>query len=145
MKLTNKRTDALIVRVSSNSEWDGCSYAIIDLSDGYLEKLNSIAETVKNTVGKIDGMLHTSILDIRVEFFLGVPESLELTEHQWWAFIEDFSTDDNDEFVYPESPLDCHQVKIGSNGGVYWLAYGKYTSEEYYTESINIFDLIIIK
>jgi hypothetical protein len=145
MKLTNSRTNHLLVRASSNSEWDTCRYAIIDVSDGYMEKLNAIAETVQETVGKIDGMLNTSILDGCVEFYTDIPFHLNLTGPQWYAFIEDLDLDD-DEFILPESRLDCHQVRIGRMGGVYWLAYGKYTSgEEFFTEGVNIFDLITIK
>jgi len=143
MKLVNHRTDTLIIRAGSNSEWDGCSYAIIDVSDGYLERLNAIADTVSTTVGKIDGLLNVSFLDSNVEFFVDIPEELQLTAEQVWAFIEDF--DAEDAFTWPESPLECHQVRVGRIGGVYWLAYGKYTSEEYFSESINIFDLITIK
>lgn len=137
MKTSDKPTAHILVRASTNSEWDCCDFAIIHLSEEWRKLQEKRIEAVKpfkddysfQSMGFIDGS---------VDFFQSEdeePDVEELLADKQWVFVE-LDDGELDKLTPPESSLDCYMLVLYRNGNARYEAFGKHTSEEFGT---NIF------
>lgn len=62
-----------------------------------------------------------------------------LTENEW-VFVE---LDQEETFTVPENSLDCYRLILSANGIGQYRAYGKHTSEEFWTEKFSLTPILI--
>lgn len=144
MKLSDKPTDYILVSARCNSEWDSCDFAIISGGKTWAELLQTRLKTAF-TFKDDSNFYCLKFFDISVQFYISHEEMeeniLKEIENKSWAFIE-LENGEDEPFSIPENRLDCYTISLFSNGSGKYIAYGKHTGEEFYTESIP-FDQIL--
>lgn len=141
MKLTNERTSIILIDAQVCSEWDHCNAALIEgIDENTIErwkKYDNIATELSNS-----GTYEFNCLSIWEGCtFLNLDQVAEgyqpTPEDRSWSYVEEVTQEEIDEQI-PEQRIDCLQLKFYGNGGMCFIGYGKHTSEEFYTETINL-------
>ena len=82
--------------------------------------------------------------DTNVEFFKfseeKYPEVKEWLSERNQVFIE-LEKEDFKNFTLPENNLHCYQMQVYKNGNAIYNAFGKHTSEEFWTEEFSLYQL----
>ena len=110
MNISKTPTTHLLVRAYTNSEWDSCDFALITLTEQWLEKVKKVAQQV-STLKSDPDFVNLSFYEARTDFYTLSDEEqpdLSFLEERTWAFIK---------------------------------AYGKYSSDEYWTDDIRFEEL----
>lgn len=140
MKMSDKPTEHILIKASTNSEWDCCEFALIHLSEKWKQQQVKRLEAVKPFT---DDFTFQSMrfYNTSVDFYQsgddGEPDIEELLIDKDWAFVE-IDEDELDELAPPESSLDCYVLEIHRDGNARCKAYGKYTNEEFYTNEFPL-------
>ena len=142
MKLTNERTYDILIKATVCSEWDSCNAALIeDVLEQTLERwreYDKIATDTKTNSRWSDFSYlaiseNCTFLMERNDITDGIPEGKS------WSYVEDVTQEDIDQ--EPEQKVVCGIMKFFGNGDVCFVAYGKHTGEEFFTEHLNINNL----
>lgn len=146
MKVSDKPTGHILVRAHSNSEWDSCEFAIVSISEKWKEEQLKRLEFIKPFAE--DYVFQSlNFYDYSVDFYQtgedGLPDLDELLAGKDWTFIE-LSEEEPDNLTPPENSLDCYRLAIYRDGDAKYKAYGKYTSEEFWTENLPLKQLTSI-
>lgn len=144
MKLTNKRTNTILVNAQVCSEWDYCNAALIeDIDEKTIEKwkkYNKIATELKNS--GTYSFYYLSIWEVCT--FLNLDEDREgyerIPEDRDWSYVTDVTKEEIDE-QRPEQRIDGLQLKFYGNGEMCFIGYGKHTSEEFWSSEIHLDNL----
>lgn len=144
MKLSTKATGYILVKATTNSEWDYCEYAIVHLSKEWkTEQTKRLA-----LVTPLKGVYHFSSMnfyDTAVDFYRTgeneQPDIESILGDKEWVFVE-LDEEEQETFTVPENSLDCHRLVLSANDTAYYSAYGKHTSEEFWTERFLLTQLI---
>lgn len=144
MKLSDKPTAHILVKADTNSEWDYCEFAIIHLSEEWKTAQKQMLEWVAPLHGKTS-FCSMNFYDTAVDFYRtdedDEPDVEQLLGDKEWVFVE-LSESEQETFTIPENHLDCYRLVVRPNGTAYYTAYGKYTSEEFWTEEFSLTQLI---
>lgn len=140
MNISDKPTNRILVRARTDSEWDSCDFAIISLSEGWrktqLERLEAI-EPFANDLS----FLSLHFFDGAADFYQpgddGLPDIGELLGNNEWAFVE-LTQEEQDNLTPPESGLNCYKMVLYKDGEAKYTAYGKHTSEEFWTTELPL-------
>jgi hypothetical protein len=144
MKISTTPTNYIVIKAHTASEWDGCDFAIVMLSEHYLSLLEQRINKAAMFTDELS-FNHLSYWDSPDGWFVG-----DDTEDHWrvlhsiegsWAFVE-LDEDAIEKFVKPEQVVDSGSIRIDKDGSLRFVAYGKHTSEEFWTESIDGLDLL---
>lgn len=141
MKLTNEKTESILLKAVVCSEWDYCNSALLENVNSETiqrwKKYDTIATDLKE--GKQFEFHCLCIWEGCI--FLNLDQDrenqVELGENFEWSYVTDVSEEELEEQI-PEQRIDCIQLKFYGNGGMCFIGYGKHTSEEFYTETINL-------
>lgn len=141
MKLTNEKTESILLKAVVCSEWDYCNSALLENVNSETiqkwKKYDTIATDLKE--GTLFEFHCLSIWEDCI--FLNLDEDrenqVELGENFEWSYVTDVSEEELEEQI-PEQRIDSIQLKFYGNGGMCFIGYGKHTSEEFYTETINL-------
>ena len=139
MKISQQPTNTILVRAYCQSEWDNCDFAIIACGEGWREQIQKRLEAARQ-FNDDDDLISFRYSDCDAEFYVSTDEDIDglLSEAEHggkWAFVE-LEEGEEDGFRTPESRLDCQMLNLRKDGTGTYVAYGKHTGEEYYTESI---------
>lgn len=143
MKLSDKRTEHLLLKADTTSTWDNCEFAIIHLSEQW-KKLQAerleLLKPLKNNLHFLSMNYHDTAVD-----FYGLddeyqPDIEELLKGKTWSFVE-FDEGERQKFIPPENPLYCYQMRVYQRGTAIYSAYGKHTNEEFWTEEFPLEEL----
>lgn len=144
MKLSAKATAYILVKANTNSEWDNCEFAIIHLSEEWKKEQAKRLALVK----PLEGNYHfcsMNFYDTAVDFYRTgedyQPDIEEMLTNKEWGFVE-LDEEEQETFTVPENSLDCYRLVLRANGTGYYTAYGKHTSEEFWTEEFLLTQLI---
>lgn len=144
MKTSLNPTEYLLIKAMTNSEWDDCGFAIIHITDEWKKTQKKRLEAVKLVENDHD-LKWLNYDDTNVEFFKFSEEHYPQVE-EWLSeknriFIE-LEKDDLKELLQPENNLNCYQMQVYKNGKAIYNAFGKHTSEEFWTEEFSLAPLI---
>lgn len=149
MEFIKEKTNLILARASTNSEWDNCDYAIITLKNEIIARWKEVSIAYKAL--KIDfPELYISSLEVvfgESEFYKldeDTPTTIEafLEEHlddeddPTWSYVKDVP----ESLGKPENRLTCYSVTVDETQ-VRFTAIGKHTGEEFYTDWINLASL----
>lgn len=138
MTISSTPTNMVMVKVYSNSEWDNADFILLDLSDdawneSVLKKIESAQQF------KDDLSFHNISFWSQPEgyFVYADQENVPiLGDDDWFVFVQT-SQEEIETLLTPEQSLDCHVMKISSDGTIKFSASGKHTSEEFWTVDID--------
>lgn len=140
MKLTTEPTDTIVIKAQTNSEWDSCEFALVPVPD--LDKINKVLEHI-HTIKKINSdVFKVSFWDYAN--FYSSTEGLNETVIEFldegsegWSFIE-ITEEELKNLEETEQKIDTIQMCVDVYNTILWKGYGKYTSEEFYTDDISV-------
>lgn len=142
MKTSDKPTAHLLVKAGTNSQWDTCEFAIVYLSQQWKKEQAQRLESIQPFKNDFN-LLGVHYYDTDVNFHLtdaeGQPDLEHLLAGLDMAFVE---LDDEDIFLNPENSLDCYRLIIHTDGTARYMAYGKHTGEEFFTENFSLIQLL---
>ncbi len=144
MKLSDKATAHILVKANTNSEWDNWGFAIIHLSEEWKKEQEKRLALVKPLEGN-SYFCSMNYYDTAVDFYStgedDNPNIEEMLNGKEWVFVE-LDEQEQETFTVPENRLDCFRLVLRANGTGYYTAYGKHTSEEFWTEEFSLIKLI---
>jgi len=139
MIISNEPTDTILVGATVCSDWDHCNCAVVYIDDDILDrwrKWDIKATELRNVEGS--GFLFLAITEDAIFLDSGNGEIEDILRKQNWVYI---ILEDGDLEELPEQKYNCHEMKYYGNGEVCWVAYGKNTGDEFYTDTINITEI----
>nr|DAI00631.1 MAG TPA: hypothetical protein [Caudoviricetes sp.] len=134
MKISDTPTLDILIRATTNSEWDCCDFAIIHLSEEWRKLQEKRLEAVKPFEDDYS-FQSMRFYDGPVDFFQSEdegPDVEKLLADKDWVFVE-LDDGELDKLTPPESSLDCYMLVLYRNGNARYEAFGKHTSEEFGT------------
>ena len=144
MKTSTKPTEYLLIKAMTNSEWDDCNFAIININKDWKQNQKKRLEAVKVVENDYD-LKWLNYADTNVEFFKfseeDSPEIEECLSEKSQIFIE-LETGNLKKLLQPENSLNCYQMQVFKNGNAIYNAFGKYTREEFHTEEFSLNQLV---
>lgn len=127
----------LIARASTNSEWDNVSFAVVELSDEFID----FVKQAHSDAVAMSNKYEYGFCGLR--FFGDNPDWLVDDNGVIADILKDQDsvvTDkpvDTEMFTRPEQVVKYGQIKI-SEDTIQFVAYGKHTDEEFWTETVPI-------
>lgn len=140
MKSSNKPTTHILLKANTNSEWNGCDYAVITLSKNWKKEQAKRLEAVAPFAGDYS-FQSLSYFDTAVDFYstgkVNQPGVEQLLTGKDWAFVQ-LEEGEQDTFTQPENGLEYYSLVIHRGGTASYKAYGKHTGEEFWTEQFSL-------
>lgn len=144
MQISNKSTNHILIKAWTNSDWDYCDFALINLSNKWIEMQKGRLEAIKPFTN--DFIFHSlCFYDESVTFYRidenDSPDIEKLLENKSWAFVK---LDDNelDNLIAPENALVYHKLVIYRDATARYEAFGKHTDENFVTDAFSLKELI---
>lgn len=144
MKLSDKPTAYILLRAGTNSEWDNCDFAIVHITENWKTEQQKRLKAVEPFE---DDYYFQSMnyYDTAVDFYTVDDEDNPDLE-KWlgekpMVFVE-VDKDELETLSVPENRLNCYRLVLYKTGTAMYKAYGKHTSEEFYTEEFSITPII---
>ncbi|MBN8879832.1 MAG: hypothetical protein J0I32_19970 [Sphingobacteriales bacterium] len=140
MKNSKTPTAHILVRAFTNSEWDNCGFALVCIDEEW-------KDTVLTRMGYIAPFVNELYLcshvywDAPMGFYADHIADELLDSNENWAYVT-LEEGEPEQFFLPENKLDTFQFAISKNMGGTYKAYGKYTSEEFWTAEFNLAELV---
>ena len=142
MKISSEPTHDILIKATVCSEWDSCNAALVQsVTQKTLERwegYDKIATGLKSGA-RWDDFAHLAIYE-DCDFLYLNDEIVEELEKKNWYYVEDVTDEDTDQ--KPEQKIDVMLMKFYGNGNIQFVGYGKHTSEEFFTERINLYNLL---
>lgn len=142
MKTTSQPTDTILIKAHTSSECDECYFAIIHCRKEWKEILRKHLEAVQSFANDLSFFL-LSFFDTSVNFYRADDEIDTLLQDKDWAFVE-LIDEEQEKFSVPESQMDTYCLSVHKGGMAHFLAYGKSTGEDFWTEDFDIRSLFKI-
>lgn len=144
MKQSDKPTSYLLIKSSTNSEWDSCDFAIINITKEWRQAQKKRLEVIK-VIENDEDIKSLNYFDTHVEFFRFSEEYDPLIEEclsvRNRIFI-DLEKEDLKQLIQPENSLCHYQMQLSKDGNAIYKAYGKHTEEEFRTVEFSLWELI---
>lgn len=130
----------LLLDAGTNSEWDDCSFALVEMDDSYEQWLRSRIKLAKELKEK-ESINEFVVYGEVVQFFSDKEDLPEELRSQIFSGVGGNSTVKIEEdlvkkFSRPEQYIRCGEIKFSEYGFVF-RADGKHTGEEFYTYIFN--------
>jgi hypothetical protein len=143
MKRSQQPTEYIFIKVRTNSEWDDCEFAIIHITQEWLQTMRDRLCAIQPFTNDIYFHKHT-YWDMPCGFYdspddmdiNGLSDSV-LNAGEDFAFI---TLDENEleNLPVPQSTLDSYQLQIYNSGKIKYTALGKHTEEEFWTADLDL-------
>ncbi|NMR35280.1 hypothetical protein HIO71_13920 [Chryseobacterium aquaticum] len=138
MKKSIKPTEYFLIK--AKSEWDDCDFAIIHITEEWKKIQKKRLEVVKIVKNDSD-LKWLNYEDVKVEFFKFSKENYPQIE-EWLSgknqFFVELEKDDLKQLLQPEHDLHNRQMQVFKSGNAIYNAFGKHTSEEFFTEEFSL-------
>lgn len=145
IKINEGRTDWLLVTAQVQSEWDFCTHCLIEIGPNTIENWKKFDEIATELRTEHTGTFHCLTIWEYSDFVNMVDdkdvEIIPRDSHSYIDFIAEMGEDTMEDFIHNnkgEQKVDCHQIKFYGNGIIKFIAYGKHTGEEFYSDDVNI-------
>lgn len=144
MKLSDKPTVHILIKASTDSEWDCCDFAIIHFSEEWSKRQAKWLEAVKPFKDDYN-FQSMRFYDCSVEFFQPTDDEdldvEELLADRGWSFVK-LDDDELHKLTSPENSLDFYKIVIYRDCNARYEAFGKHTNEEFWTNEFPLQQLI---
>lgn len=141
MKISENPTNHILVKASTNSEWDNCDFAIITCDDKWLTCMQERFEAV-NKVQGVGDFWALKFFDYSPDFFQSSDDDAcevlsKMGDNKMWAFVE-LEEGEEDNLSRPENALDGYIMNLFHDFTCRYTALGKHTGEKFFTKRIPI-------
>lgn len=146
MTISEKPTETILLKVQTNSEWDGCDFALISCTEAWRNMTSDRANEVK-TLSRNQDFYCQIYWDTPLGYFCNAdPDYVIISDYlnqqeQDWCFVA-MESGEPDSLPVPENRLDSHQLVITAGGNAHYKAYGKHSGEEFWTTSFHITEIL---
>lgn len=137
MKVSKKPTGQILIKAQVCSEWDFCNSCLIEFGEEDIKRWN--AYDMLATSLKQKSEFHCLAIWEGSTFLNLDEEKIEIPDY--WCYVKVKDLNDTKECPRPEQNIDANQIKFYGEGMVCFIGYGKHTSEEFWSETININEL----
>ena len=145
MKLSKERTGYILIPAQVSSEWDFCNYCLVSFDDKILERWRNYSRALEQLRENIAYPTEIHRLSIREHsMFLNLDEDNEeyteiIEELKELPFVHvALEEGEEDKLQVPEQRIDCLQANFYTGGRMSFIGYGKHTSEEFWTDDVEI-------
>lgn len=140
MKLSDKPTEYILLKAGTNSEWDNCNFALIHITEEWKKEQAKRLELVK-PFAEDHYFQSLKYYDTAVDFYIADeddnPDLYKWLEDKPMMYVE-IDKDELETLSVPENRLDCYRLVVFKTGTAIYTAYGKHTSEEFWTEEFSL-------
>ncbi|GAA5089315.1 hypothetical protein GCM10023210_13980 [Chryseobacterium ginsengisoli] len=144
MKLSDTATDYIIINAKTNSEWDDCDFAIIQVNQNWKSLLQD-RMNIMLSFEKDYSLFSMDYADNSAEFYKDdneiMPDSATFRDEKQWSFLS-ISQTELDALSSPENSLTSHELIVKAGGYAVYRSYGKHTGEEFWTAEFSIDEVI---
>ncbi len=144
MKLLDKPTAYILLRAGTNSEWDNCDFAIVHITENWKteqQKRLKAIEPFEDDYYFQSMNYYDTVVDFYTVDDEDNPDLEKWLGEKPMVFVE-VDKDELETLSVPENRLDCYRLVLYKTGTAMYKAYGKHTSEEFYTEEFPITPII---
>ncbi|WP_130855569.1 hypothetical protein [Olivibacter jilunii] len=145
MEITEKRTNNLLLKAYSDSEWDQVDFAILKITGEYLHQLKKIYDAML-TLPDLQWIGDLSLWIGDVSFHSNSDETIPFEileeieqESPGYSYIRELN---RSKLPEPEQQLSGYETVLDKYGNLYLRAGAKHTGERYWTNSFNIYSLL---
>lgn len=131
-------TGYLLIKAHTGSDWDGCDAAILKIDIDWLHKQQQRISLLQHILTDSE-FFQADFFEYGVEFFNDDTLSEELLGDDTACFI-DITSDELVALQRPEQRIETASVLFGKGTGIGFKAYGKDSTDEYYTEDIDLIE-----
>lgn len=139
MKKSKRKTGWILIGAQVSSEWDGCTHTLLEINKEDIARWKEYSKLVGEMYAKDSSVYHISCW-YNTEF-LNLDEGdtgwVDTEPGKSWCYVKEVETGKE----YPEQSIDAQQIKIHPDNKVQFIGYGKHTSEEFWSETIDISEL----
>lgn len=143
MKAVNFKTSHILLRAYSTNEWLFCNYAIINVTEEWLERVRKAGEQAAD-LKEDDTFASLSFYESKTDFY-NIEQDTEadrvLDPEKDWSFIE-ISDEELEDLELVEERLEIRKIHFTRFEDLSVTAYGKCSGSEYYTTDIKISELL---
>lgn len=143
MKAVDFKTSHILVRAYSTNEWLFCNYAIINVTEEWLERARKAGEQAA-ALKEEDTFASLSFYENKTDFY-NIEQETEvdrvLDPEKDWSFIE-ITDEELENLDLVEERLEIHKIHFTPFDDLSITAYGKFSGNEYYTADIKISKLL---
>jgi len=141
MKISSTPTGHILVRAHTCSDWDDCDFAVFCCDGAWHERMSARLEAINSFHPEHD-FLSFNYVDNSVEFYVSQEEPAhQLIENELPLFIE-FDEGEEEALKTPETYMDNGCIAIHRDGTARYMKYGKYTHDEFFTETFSLPDIL---
>lgn len=144
MKIANTNTKHILIKAHTNSDWDTCDFAIIQIDEAWKKELKKRLKLVE-FIDDMPNLVSVLFRDSAVNFYAtnedDTPHIDTLLGDKNWQFVS-LENNETNNFNTPTSTLNLYQMVVCKGGYAYFQAFGKHTGEEFYTDDFNLNTLI---
>lgn len=144
MKISTIKTEYILVKAYTCSEWDTCDFAILKIDKNWEEQIQKRLK-LAHFIEDMNDFVSVLFRDSTASFYAtnedSTPHIDTLLGDKNWQFVT-FEKNETNHFNTPTSTLNLYQMVICKGGNAYFQAFGKHTGEEFYTDDINLNQLI---
>lgn len=144
MKKSTIKTEYILVKAYTCSEWDTCDFAILKIDKNWEEQIQKRLK-LAHFIEDMNDFVSVVFQDNAVDFYCldkeDNPNFENILGEHLWQFV---SLEDNQQYYFevPQSTLNLRRMTLCKGGNAYFQAFGKHTGEEFYTDDINLNQLI---
>ncbi len=137
MKKTDKPTGYILVKATTNSEFDDCDFIIVHITEAWkttmLQRLQLLAPFKKD-----NSFSHLAYSENPVGFYT-YPEGMQnlLVKKEYWCFIN-ITEEELEALPALDNDLCGYTVNIDSRGWAMYKTYAEQTNDEFYSDDFNI-------
>lgn len=143
MKAVDFKTSHILVRAYSTNEWLFCNYAIIKVTEEWLERARKAGEQAAD-LKEDDTFASLSFYESKTDFY-NIEQETEvdrvLDPEKDWSFIE-INDEELENLDLVEERLEIHRIHFTRFEDLSVTAYGKCSGSEYYKADIKISKLL---
>lgn len=142
MKLSEVPTDKIIIKARTNSEWDYVDFSIVTVDKSWQDKMEDFLMLNKKYHSSIEWLSFNDDEGFFVDTEGSPFEEFVSQDKKDWSFVE-ITDEEVEQLSTPENTLKYGSVRISDT--IQFVMHGKHTSDEFYTESIPITDILQLK
>lgn len=147
MQQSNRISEYVIIRASTNSDWDVCDFALIHVTDEWRSSLSKRLKAIEPF--KVDDTFYNHTYWECPEGFYQLPDDENAASaiedildcQREWNFVE-LNEDEIRNFLKPANQLDIFELIITGDGYARFVAQGKHTEEQFWTEKFEVSAMI---
>lgn len=140
MRLVQHKTDYIVIKAETNSVWDSCDFALVEITPEFIEMLEKARELSEPLKKELGYNFYNIALWVNPDGWYVDGNGL-LPLDYWWSFVE-LEEGEPESFEEPEQAIDAVCMKVVNAAYFYFTGRGKHTSEYFSTFHIEIKELL---